>query len=132
MNIAIEFALVVFLYFFVFSLALKFLGGKKLIALEEEMRKAMERYRKTQKIEDAKRVNLLAMKRFRELLRVQLPLLPVLLVFFYFLKKRYSFVVFQIGPLKLGWFGTLLLFGFLLGPIAERAALIIYKKVKKA
>ena len=118
MNLLTEFALVVFVYIFSLTYIMKRAGGREMAEMEKEIKKLLEKAKKGDKKAFSK-LNKLNAKRMRMIMRTQLYLFPFILIFIYFIKRRYAELTAVILGRSFGWLGLFIIFGIAFSMICE-------------
>ena len=120
----LEFAALVFIYMLILTFALRKIGGRELAEIEREVEKLLNQVRKG-KEEAFDKLNRANAQRMRIVMKAQLYLLPLIILFIYLLKKRYASLSITFLGIKMGWLALFILLGIPFSLISEK----IVKKI---
>ena len=123
------FVLLTLSYLFVVSIILKKLGGREMLELEKEVKKLMEKAKKGDQ-EALSKMNKLNMTRMKTMMKKQLYLWPLILVFFWYIKKTFAELTVTIFGRQIGWLGTFFIIVLVFSTIADKLATRLLEKFK--
>ncbi|MBR9679635.1 MAG: hypothetical protein GOU99_01130 [Candidatus Altiarchaeota archaeon] len=123
------FVLLTLSYLFVISIILKKLGGREMLELEKEVKKLMEKAKKGDK-DALSKMNKLNMTRMKTMMKKQLYLWPLILVFFWYIKKTFIELTVTIFGRQIGWLGTFFIIVLLFSTVADKLATRLLENFK--